>query len=521
MSRNPNQRHSGRAPSYLPGLLCLTLFYLLFELAFNARLLDVTGTFATKDEIDSIETIGRIISGIALALVAWKFILGRFERSGSIDKDKRAAALILAAMGCIGLIYWGQKQIIESIVDASSGASRRIAVQLRLVSTAAVDGAVRIDGIDLSPERLRSPEGKSFIALLPFLAFSMDNIESKVVPVMRQVVRHRFMEDGGSPEIAYNTAYRPSVVAVRDSYNEYARGVNAYIAALNGTQDQQQSAWRRYEGRLRAKGRTPANVPNSYSDRIRSDLADEGLNLPRGWDPGDRSTFYSVVASKVRRDADAQYARQTRDQAGEVLPKDLDIQAFSQRPGVQRQWQEKLGVGKDTRLAMNMSLETFTRTIHEPAMSKRVDEEVERLLSPAEDFADGGKQEQLGRDAMTALVVPPLALAFSLIGALTHLYKCGSYIVWLLAPALRWRTKMVAGTVLAIGLMAFTAGNEVTNARVYQHLEGKTYEGYLPPAAFGVRWVVQAQPYFYPVNEWIRSNLLLDLSFGYHPEDRG
>ncbi len=55
--------------SHLWWLLPLTIAYLLFELAFSARLLDIAGGLSTRDELDAIEFAGKTLSGCALALL--------------------------------------------------------------------------------------------------------------------------------------------------------------------------------------------------------------------------------------------------------------------------------------------------------------------------------------------------------------------------------------------------------------------------------------------------------------------
>jgi len=38
--------------------------------------------------------------------------------------------------------------------------------------------------------------------------------------------------------------------------------------------------------------------------------------------------------------------------------------------------------------------------------------------------------------------------------------------------------------------------------------------------ASGIRWTTQAQPYFYPLNEFVRTRLLFGLTYGYEGEPK-
>ena len=70
----------------------LTAIYLCFELAFNARLLDVVGGAASNEQIHSIETFGRALSGVAVALLVLQFLLSMRNRLGTGSPDAFAVA---------------------------------------------------------------------------------------------------------------------------------------------------------------------------------------------------------------------------------------------------------------------------------------------------------------------------------------------------------------------------------------------------------------------------------------------
>ncbi|WP_291750922.1 hypothetical protein [Candidatus Sulfuricurvum sp. RIFRC-1] len=61
-------------PSFKNPLLWITLLYLIFELSFSARLLDVAGGVSSQNDIDGIETYGRMLSGIAAGLFLFSWL---------------------------------------------------------------------------------------------------------------------------------------------------------------------------------------------------------------------------------------------------------------------------------------------------------------------------------------------------------------------------------------------------------------------------------------------------------------
>ena len=95
----------------------VTGVYLLFELAFTARLLDVVGTTTDLDEIEEIERAGRLISGIALTLVVWtSWVLPRARRIGHIP----FAGLLGSLVVCCTISYTVQEGIVLSLSHGAS-----------------------------------------------------------------------------------------------------------------------------------------------------------------------------------------------------------------------------------------------------------------------------------------------------------------------------------------------------------------------------------------------------------------
>ena len=76
------------------GLCLITGLYLMFELAFNARLLDVVGGTATTEQVHNIEIFGKLLSGTAAALVVLQLLITMRSRSAT------------ASPGVIGIAFW-------------------------------------------------------------------------------------------------------------------------------------------------------------------------------------------------------------------------------------------------------------------------------------------------------------------------------------------------------------------------------------------------------------------------------
>jgi hypothetical protein len=90
-----------------------TTLYLCFELAFNARLLDVVGGVVDPTQLRNIERFGRGLSGIAVALVVLQLLLGRRERKGKGNGKPAGSVNVGCCTGAAVLVF----VLIEAGVD--------------------------------------------------------------------------------------------------------------------------------------------------------------------------------------------------------------------------------------------------------------------------------------------------------------------------------------------------------------------------------------------------------------------
>lgn len=131
------------------------------------------------------------------------------------------------------------------------------------------------------------------------------------------------------------------------------------------------------------------------------------------------------------------------------------------------------------------------------------------------EFADGGRHEAIGKEVMRALIVPPIALSLSLVGAMVHLCKFANFLACFFTPLSRLRapTITLAGALLALVSMAIP--NVVTQWEVYRYPEKQTTEDFGWPTAASMSWVIRTQPFVYPIGETFRRQLLMGVEFGH------
>ena len=512
----------GRPPYLLP-LWLLTGIYLTFELAFNSRLLDVSGGLTQPDQVNAIEHWGRYISGTALALLVWGVgVMPRgVHRRWSVEKW--TVILAVTAIVSITFVYNFEKQLIDQLTDRSSGEARRAAVILQLFSHSILQRDLNVDGIDLSPDVLERPEGKTFIALFPVLSFSTNDLNRKAEAALRQVIRNAVSEKIGSAQGFYSSTFQVSRKKILQAFNnQYRAGANRMHHTLDDIPDTQASAWDDYVRDLARHGYRPETVPWFGYGRVRSSVQAKGVPVPYDWVPRDKTTFFNVLREKIEGEASAQYRQSIQSQFGQgaYLPDDLQWESFCSHPLIQKKWRDELKLPDDVVLTPGMSFGEYTKIAYDPIVDRAVDEQLAFYQAAPETFEADEKNSEVGRAAMEALLVPPIALGFSLMGALGHTFKFTLLTSHIVSPWRRLNRILVGLFVLGIAMVPFFAPNEITTSPVYGYFEQQTSGVLSRWAATPLTWVIQAQPFAYPLNEWVRTHPLGGMSFGYDPAAR-
>lgn len=159
------------------------------------------------------------------------------------------------------------------------------------------------------------------------------------------------------------------------------------------------------------------------------------------------------------------------------------------------------------------------------------DKVVSLLRAPAAAFSDGAKAAEEGKRYTRTMLVPSIALSFSVMGALVHIWKLLFFTLHLsTGRALKpdW-AKGIAITALSLAaLFVFTKvpTTDITEQRLYLHLKQEMVasapEGseitFRKLVGFFADSVIHSQPVMYPAFEWTRRYLLGGFQFGYGGE---
>lgn len=489
-------------------LILATLTYLLTELAFNAYLLDVAGGVSDIHDIEKVEHIGRIISGVAAALaVCGSFIFPVLARKGASMGKYLAASAIIGGPIIIG-VYQGEKKLVDMLVAKSTVEERRTAAILSVAAHQLRRDGLEIRGIDLGEDVLATPEGKAFVALFATVVFQLPEVEKVVDRQLDVIVRRVVADSLGTLDGFYDTAYATPLKGLEAKFHAYADAADKYGAAKDRYGSKAHKAWADYEASLKKHGMTPQTVKGHYYERVRREVRASGVPVPRDWSPRDRDGFYAAFRDAYQREMNSKLDRGMQEAGltrGE-LP--LTLKTFDQfvtHPAIQKRWKDQIGFEVSATLKNGMSKDAFDKGVFQPLVTQIARGKIADLQADAVHFEEGGRLWTLGEESMRSVIVPPLALGLSMLGAIVHLCKVMLYSLKMILPYSRvWMISMAVFGVLAVA--PFGATNAITKTNTYLNVERAALDsGRITPYLY--RWVVQSQAYAYPINDWVRENI--------------
>jgi len=531
-------------------LIALTIVYLCFELGFNARLLDVVGGDVDPKAVEDVEFYGRSLSGIAAALVVLQLMWRRRLRIDATGPSWKKIGLWSLATAVI--VFMVLKTFVTVLVNTRDAQFRRMAFTTTLMQRSLVGGSLQLQGLVDDPGLFAQPEGKAFLALFPALAVSVGHLDERMEPAKEQLINFNVRKLAGGAA-GYYEKYQQAVEEVHDRWKLYSGMIPDNDPGL---QAKQQSSWSDYEQSLSRHGWRPESVPARRRAAVVNNVRKK-VPVPANWHPADQLSFRLAVKRRYASEA----ASKGITVKGERIPPGLSFPAFVARPGIQAVLRDGPDGGNGSEESRGLRLPRgavvqdaygspaeFGRLFDQFAAHVTQEKLLEYRASPV-DFEGGGKYFVKGKDAAHAAIVPPVALFFSLLGAIGHFSKLLYLIatVGLLVLAARrgeeagkdgqlsrrsaWiATGVLASAFLGIWGIFTVSDNHVTRSELFRQMldwnrqaeDGSTRwliagKGLL---ANFTHVVAVGQGYSYPVNEAIRLNILQGMEYGYHPKEK-
>jgi hypothetical protein len=145
--------------------LTVLFIYILLEISFNARVASIAGfSSLNTDGLRSLELLGRSVSGLGAALLLVDTFLSRVRVRGAVVRS--VLATVVAVTSFSGM-FFGQRILVDSLIDASSPGLRYQAVRAQALRGAIAEGVVELEEGAQTLIQARNADAKIFMTLFP------------------------------------------------------------------------------------------------------------------------------------------------------------------------------------------------------------------------------------------------------------------------------------------------------------------------------------------------------------------
>ena len=458
-------------------LATITFLYLLTEFAFSAWLLDVMASDSSKDTISQVEHYGRLISGFAVALLVWPWVLRatRYLITSII-------ALTIVTTPIMAAVYFGERALIDSLVKSSTADERAAAMTGSLLRQGLASGSIQgqmLNGL-WQAENAQSTAGKAFAGVVAYMAASSTEAQNQTMAIaptlIREVIDHR--SGGAEAELERFIASQNDI---KSQYSSYLKGQNDYREAMKVVGDRANNAWEEYLdalgkrhkfwGRYMIKYTRDGHLaPKRARPEIRRAVRAKGIPVSDDWNTGDKATFVRLAKGVYTKEIQKSYGLQMQG-----LRSGLSLMQFAADPIVQKRWHEAMGypdtIGKLS--LSSLSQKEFTSKIYESVLASRTNRQLTNYQAKAHAYGEGQTLEKDGTLAYESMIAPVLALTLSLIGALVHIAKSGLLAVQL-STGWHFKSGLIKSMVISIGVIltlyiaSISISTELTSHPTYQ-----------------------------------------------------
>jgi len=605
-------------------LLCAQVVYLVFELAFNARLVDSI-MISDADYFDQLSYLGRCISGVGFVLVCYSLLRYKATRVWW----KTAAILVISGILAFPAMFFGQEKLINHFVDQSTAEQRMHAQYLMLLKKGLAHNAVVLKGMNYEKEDLERPAIKTFISNLGFMVFFTPDYIQAVMRNSDQILEHIARQKANKKLVSSYPQYLQAREDVEQHMSQYNDANSSYVETLNTFPQQAEDIWRdvfeqlqeqwkamekqhnrdsvedhldqlidgldqyklgmsscqqrrfgqqqcinkietlyqqsmmqnfdrhvepdywckriagkmgfvmqgnsyvrkmqpdrlvcQGQGRafLRQKMLALKGENNAYfdswaafvgskmvADQVREKLEPKGIHMPVNYRIGSHDSFVHGVISELKARLNEKFLAQSKKDLGEAVPPQLSREEFLALPLIQKPLKEALHLSaRHKTVSLNLSELEFRDEILMPVMTKELRKERRRLLASAEQFADGKEKEFEGKQYVRSVLVPPIAMGFSMFFALLNM--SGVVVAMLLlAGSPRWLAQSLrASFMAAVVVFPLLFSGEIAQTATFQSIVHETYQSIGSVGGGFIVWLSNLQPVVYPLGHTIADGL--------------
>lgn len=231
------------------GLLIMSIVYLLFEMIFNASLVQVAGSgIATEDELTRVELLGRSLSGIGVSLLIADWIL---RGPLLLTRGRRWGSVCLVFIFTWPIVFFGQRSLVDNyLIEPSSAEQRQRAYYAQVIRQGLANNSIEIDGIPHTAGEVYSEESLTFIALFGSLLYADPHLIDKVETHTQAIIKKMVTDTAYKEFPGHYARYQKFRADLQNEYRRYAEVSNKLNKQKSTSSQEAEKAWRQVEQEL-------------------------------------------------------------------------------------------------------------------------------------------------------------------------------------------------------------------------------------------------------------------------------
>jgi hypothetical protein len=494
----PGNRADGFRYDHLRLMIVLTPLYLWLELSFGVSLLDKMGSSLPIDATAAVEHWGRLISGLALALVFLKIWFQQCEKWNRTWTVRLLVSIVITVLS-VAMMWQVQDAVIEFHVTR---ASAEIALALAALALVLVAGGLLVRTWLTRSMANRRRGVPTTLAGLGALCLIGAALLANLNPLLSALTRQAGVEERITRDLGLERQRAAKLTVIRRGLQmgHYTHDT------LPVTPEAADSA----EGKA-ALALFPIVAASMDTGFFAADQARVMTQLMYSdWERDNGDAAYAAYKDVEREIAEMH----ANPGPGGLATSGLEFSEFVARPEVLRHLRMSAAC-LDCAFRYGMSRDEYTRELHKWTEAQNVQTTLSNLES-AEHFETG----EVGEWAARTYWVPIWALLFSMVGAVVHLFKMAFTITeyvqrrafqavgaadsLLANRVVAHSRKLIALGILALSLFIFFSDNRVTSNANYLRLHQAMWANQPVVGAIAAHWTINAQGLVYPFTRKIR-----------------
>lgn len=604
--------------------ILLNLVYLVIELSFNARILDVSASLSPSVDFGQLEIYGRTISATGATILAWRLLV---PFHANLNLFRLVIKFFIIAVIMFPLVFIGQKKLVDDLVDHSTSDTRRSAEILSLLKYGIANGFVEIDELAIDELTLQMPEGKMFITLSGLLAYNSSNMREILERKLDKIAGYAIatQQSSDTDQLYKNYLYaRDQVLSQFRQYQQLvgeldrkknaapAEAINLYEISMNKAllqwQEYQQlleqnkglnivaqkkivsilsllmssqqrvnschsngcfndgveqlgfrlsqllgfvspvSDWCKEQAEV-TMGRklvclqdaekiklniinlhklmlaVQAGLSRPYDSKLDylkstdlrsivfSSLKEAGIEAKAGWNFVNHEQMLAEITTQLNERSLQYYNQSVNALYNTRLEPRTELTEFNQIQQMQRFYHQALGEKEDSQVLINLNQQSFEDRYIAPLYFAKFNILLNKLKAGEEWYQSDAPYEQSGKSSLRNLLVPPVAIAFSLVFGLLNMLNLILNFVFLLVQEKLWlRWIGIFFLSLIILMLPLQRDYQIYSQSAYQDLLLETENNYGHWAEV-LDWVAKTEPLVYPFGNILRYNLLDGFNF--------